>query len=178
MGGTKTDTPSNRMDNQRGDHHRDTLLDINPLKHTTMKASDNFTEAIRQYLDDRAQADNLFAVQYASPDKSVEECCQYILNAVQRQGVNVMSNADVYSLALHYWDGDVTKEEIGNPIQCRVVITKDQLSDEDKAEIREEARKRYQEEQMREIRNRNAQKASKPQATKQPQVTESSLFDF
>ena len=57
-----------------------------------MKSSENFIKAIRQYLDSRAESDSLFAIRYASPSKSVEECCQFILNEVKRQGVTVMTN--------------------------------------------------------------------------------------
>ena len=93
-----------------------------------MKSSENFIEAIRQYLDSRAASDTLFAIRYASPSKSVAECCQYILNEVKRQGVSVLTNDEVYSLACHYFDGDVSAEEIGKPINCKVVISKDQLN--------------------------------------------------
>ena len=36
-----------------------------------MKSSENFIEAIRQYLDSRAASDTLFAIRYASPSKSL-----------------------------------------------------------------------------------------------------------
>ena len=85
-----------------------------------MKSSENFIEAIRNYLDSRAESDSLFAIRYADPSKSISECCQYILNEVKRQGVAVMTNDEVYSLATHYFDGDCTAEEIGKPINCKV----------------------------------------------------------
>ena len=134
-----------------------------------MKSSENFIEAIRQYLDNRAAGDNLFAIRYASPSKSVAEGCRYILNEVKRQGVAVMTNDEVYSLAVHYWDGDCTAEEIGssplalgsakNPINCKVVIFKDQLTEEDKAELKQQAMEQYKQEQLREIRRQSAPKA-------------------
>ena len=131
-----------------------------------MKSSENFIEAIRHYLDSRAESDNLFAIRYADPSKSVEECCQYILNEVKRQGVSVMTNDEVYSLATHYFDGDVSEKEIGKPINCKVVISKDQLTEEDKAELKEQAMEQYKEEQLREIRRQSAPKAQpKPTAT-------------
>ncbi len=148
-----------------------------------MKSSENFIEAIRQYLDSRAASDTLFAIRYASPSKSVAECCQYILNEVKRQGVSVLTNDEVYSLACHYFDGDVSAEEIGKPINCKVVISKDQLTQEDKAELKEQAMEQYREEQLREIKRQSAPKAqSKPTATA-PKAGEEinvqpSLFDF
>ena len=54
-----------------------------------MKSSENFIEAIRQYLDSSAESDSLFAIRYADPSKSVEECCQFILNEVKRQGLRL-----------------------------------------------------------------------------------------
>ena len=131
-----------------------------------MKSSENFIEAIRQYLDSRAESDSLFAIRYADPSKSVEECCQFILNEVKRQGVTVMTNDEVYSLVLHNFDGDVSEKEIGSPINCKVVISKDQLTDEDKEKLRQQAMEQYREEQLREIRRQSAPKAQpKPTAT-------------
>ena len=131
-----------------------------------MKSSENFIEAIRNYLDSRAESDNLFAIRYADPSKSVEECCQYILNEVKRQGVSVMTNDEVYSLATHYFDGDVSEKEIGKPINCKVVISKDQLTEEDKAELKEQAMEQFKQEQLRELRRQSQPKAQpKPTAT-------------
>ena len=131
-----------------------------------MKSSENFIEAIRNYLDSRAESDNLFAIRYADPSKSVEECCQYILNEVKRQGVSVMTNDEVYSLATHYFDGDVNEKEIGKPINCKVVVSKDQLTEEDKAELKQQAMEHYKQEQLRELRRQSQPKAqSKPTST-------------
>ena len=148
-----------------------------------MKSSENFIEAIRNYLDSRAESDSLFAIRYADPSKSISECCQYILNEVKRQGVAVMTNDEVYSLATHYFDGDCTAEEIGKPINCKVVISKDQLTDEDKAELKEQAMEQFKQEQLRELRRQSQPKAQpKPTATA-PKAGEEinvqpSLFDL
>ena len=148
-----------------------------------MKSSENFIEAIRQYLDSRAASDTLFAIRYADPAKSLPECCQYILNEVKRQGVSVMTNDEVFSLATHYWDGDCTAEEIGKPINCKVVISKDQLTEEDKAQLKEQAMEQYREEQLREIRRQSAPKAQPKATATAPNAGEEinvqpSLFDL
>ena len=166
MGIPQTDIPRCRLDNINHQRTCDNLLDFNTLKtFTTMKSSENFIEAIRQYLDSRAESDSLFAIQYADPSKSVEECCQFILNEVKRQGVTVMTNDEVFSLATHYFDGDCTSEEIGNPINCKVVISKDQLTEEDKAELKEQAKVQYKQEQLRELRSQSKPKAHSKQTT-------------
>ena len=147
-----------------------------------MKSSENFIEAIRQYLDSRAESDSLFAIRYADPSKSVEECCQYILNEVKRQGVTVMTNDEVYSLACHYFDGDCTADEIGSPLNCKVVISKEQLTEEDKEELRQQAMEQYKEEQLRELR-RQSQPKAQPKPNTAPKAGEEinvqpSLFDI
>lgn len=75
-----------------------------------------------------------------------------------------MTNDEVYSLATHYFDGDCTAEEIGKPINCKVVISKDQLTEEDKADLKEQAMEQFKQEQLRELRSQ-----SKPKA--QPKTT-------
>lgn len=147
-----------------------------------MKSSENFIEAIRQYLDSRAESDSLFAIRYADPSKSVEECCQFILNEVKRQGVTVMTNDEVYSLATHYFDGDCTADEIGSPLNCKVVISKEHLSEEDKEELRQQAMEQYKDEQLREIR-RQSQPKAQPKPNTAPKAGEEinvqpSLFDI
>ena len=147
-----------------------------------MKSSENFIEAIRNYLDSRAESDNLFAIRYADPSKSLSECCQYILNEVKRQGVSVLTNDEVYSLATHYWDGDCTAEEIGKPINCKVVITKDQLTEEDKAELKEQVMEQFKQEQLRELRSQSKPKVQPRQTSSAPKAgaeidTAPNLFD-
>lgn len=183
VGVPPTDIPRRRLGNINHQRTCDNLLDNDTLIHTTMKSSENFIEAIRQYLDSRAASDTLFAIRYASPSKSVAECCQYILSEVKRQGVSVLTNDEVYSLACHYFDGDVSAEEIGNPVNCKVVISKDQLTDEDKAELKEQAMEQYREEQLREIRWQSAPKAQPKATATAPKAGEEinvqpSLFDL
>ena len=43
-----------------------------------MKGTQAFQDTIREYLESKAENDALFAVKYANPSKSVEECCAYI----------------------------------------------------------------------------------------------------
>ena len=72
----------------------------------------NFQEVIKQYLDDRAAQDEQFAVTYAKENKSIEECCKYILGEARKLGNEVcMSDEEVYGLAVHYYDEDDIKIE-------------------------------------------------------------------
>lgn len=152
-----------------------------------MKSSENFIEAICNYLDSRAKSDNLFAIHYADPSKSLSECCQFILNEVKRQGVSVMTNDEIFSLATHYWDGDCTAEEIGSsplalgsakkPINCKVVISKDQLTEEDKAELKEQAMEQYKEEQLRNSADNHSRRLNPSELTPLPKSEQRSMFN-
>lgn len=84
-----------------------------------MKSSENFIEAIRNYLDSRAESDNLFAIRYADPSKSLSECCQFILNEVKRQGVSVMTNDEVFRLRPIIGMATAPQRKSANPSTAR-----------------------------------------------------------
>ena len=67
--------------------------------------------------------------------------------------------------------------EIGKSIDCNVVVNHHvELTEEEKAEQKALALKRFQEEEMRKLQNAHSKpKATKPQPAKQPEL---SLFDF
>jgi len=69
----------------------------------TNKATDYFKATIQNYLEQRAQTDELFAPVFANPKKSIDDCVAYILNTVQKSGINGFTDDEVYSMALHYY---------------------------------------------------------------------------
>lgn len=139
-----------------------------------MKSSDAFKEAIKAYLDYRAATDELFAERYANPDKNIDDCITYILNEVKNSGCNGFADDEIYSMAMHYYDEDTI--DIGKPMSCQVVVNHQiVLTEEEKAEARKQAVTRYQDEEIRKMRERR----SKPKPTT-PQSSEPqpSLFDM
>lgn len=67
-------------------------------------------DAIKAYLDKRAQEDTLFAASYAKPNKSIDECFDYIIGEVRKKGSAVyMSDEEVFGMAVHYYDEDNIK---------------------------------------------------------------------
>ena len=85
-----------------------------------------------------------------------------------------LTDEEVYSLAVHFFDEEDI--EIGNPIACNVIVNHTvELTEEEKAQARQEALKEYQAEQLRKMQKR----ANKPKIPKaQPEITTPSLFDF
>ena len=86
----------------------------------------------------------------------------------------------VLNLLIHYFD-EPEIEDYGK-VYCNMVVAKPELSDEDKAELKEQAMEQYREEQLREIRRQSQPKAhpkqnSAPKAGEEINV-QPSLFDL
>jgi hypothetical protein len=140
---------------------------------TENKATDYFKITIQSYLEQRAQTDELFAPVYAKPNKNIDDCITYILNYVQQSGICGFADDEIYSLALHYYDEDSI--EVGKPINCNVVVNHAIiLTDEEKAQARQKAIQKVQDEAYAKMKQGNA----KPKA-KQPEVNNiPNLFNF
>lgn len=116
-----------------------------------MKSTESFKKTIQEYLEKRAAEDELFAVSFAKPLKNINDCVTYILNTVKASGCEGFSDAEIYGMAVHYYDED--KIDIGKPISSRVVVNHHvELTDEEKNEAREKAKKTFEETQLRELR--------------------------
>lgn len=85
-----------------------------------MEVSNGFKAVIKAYLDDRASNDELFAATYSKPNKSLDECCNYILHEVQKSGQNGFADEEIFGMAIHYYDEDDIKDI--KPINARVVV--------------------------------------------------------
>lgn len=116
-----------------------------------MKATKAFEDTIKAYLDKRASEDDLFAESYAKEGKSIEECCNYILNEVQRSGCCGFADEEIYGMAVHYYDEDDLGEI--KPIQGQVVVNhKVELTAEEIEEARKEAKERVVNEEIARLR--------------------------
>lgn len=138
-----------------------------------MKGTELFKAAIQNYLEYRAMTDDLFALRYANPAKNIDDCITYILNEVQRSGMNGFDDDEIYSMAMHYYDEDDI--EIGKPISCKVMVNHHvELTEEEKQNARRKAIEQYQQMELNKLQSRARQKSSATQTTNdQP-----SLFDF
>ena len=123
------------------------------------------------YLEQRAEEDTLFAKKYRNPAKNIDECVTHILNYVQKSGCSGFTDGEIFGQAIHYYEEN--EIEVGKPMNCQVVVNHVvELTEEEKAEARQNAVRRYQEEELRKLQNRNRPPARKEN---QPQP---SLFDL
>ena len=148
-----------------------------------MKGTEHFTRTIAEYLNQRAMADPLFAPNLMKPNKNIEECITYILNEVQKSGCNGFDDDDellrawlekIFSMAVHYYDEDDI--EVGKAVSCQVAVNHIvELTEEEKAEARQEAIKQYQREELAKLQSRNTRVKKTENIATQVQP---SLFDF
>ena len=106
------------------------------------------------YLEQRAEEDTLFAKKYRNPAKNIDECVTHILNYVQKSGCSGFTDGEIFGQAIHYYEEN--EIEVGKPMNCQVVVNHVvELTEEEKAEARQNAARRYQEEELRKLQNRN-----------------------
>ena len=123
------------------------------------------------YLEQRAEEDTLFAKKYRNPAKNIDDCVTHILNYVQKSGCNGFTDGEIFGQAVHYYEEN--EIEVGKPMNCQVVVNHVvELTEEEKAEAHQNAVRRYQEEELRKLQNRN-----RPPARKVTQ-SQPSLFDL
>ena len=136
-----------------------------------MKGTEHFKEIIKNYLDNRAKEDELFRAKYETTTRTIDDVVNYIFQEVQKSGCCGFSDMEIYSLAVHAIDEPML--EIGKPLNCSVVVNHHiELTEAEKAEQRAIALKRYQEEEMRKLQQRNSRpKAVKTQENKQPELS-------
>lgn len=77
---------------------------------------DIFQVVIRAYLDARAKADPLFAEAMKKPNKSIEGCANYIYNQVRKANRVGWDDAEIFGMAVHYYDEDDIKAEDLKPV--------------------------------------------------------------
>ena len=77
---------------------------------------DIFQVVIRAYLDARAKADPLFAEAMKKPNKSIEGCANYIYNQVRKANRIGWDDAEIFGMAVHYYDEDDIKAEDLKPV--------------------------------------------------------------
>lgn len=133
----------------------------------------HFQETIKAFLEAKAQNDDAFNERYRNEKKSIEECCNFILNTVQKSGCNGFTDDEIYGMALHYYDEANHDETILKAVNANVVINHQiELSEEEKKELDEKAKKDYYDEQLR----KQKELVNKPKKKVEQKVEQMSLF--
>lgn len=146
----------------------------------TLKSNNAAIAAMQQMLQERCIAEPSFDIKMATPSKSMEGAVNYLCHTIQKSGMCCVDESTVMNILVHYFD-ESEIEDCGK-VNCNIVVSKPELSDEDKAELKEQAMEQYKQERLREIRRQSQQKAQPKQNTA-PKAGEEinvqpSLFDL
>lgn len=134
------------------------------------KGTEHFKDTIQAKLDQMAEDDPLFAESLRKENKDIEGCINYILSQVKKIGAHGYTDGEIFGLAAHYYDED-NLDEI-DPIECGVVVNhKPELTEEEKQELKEEARQKV----FNAERNR-LHPTGKPTASGKEESNQSNLF--
>lgn len=127
------------------------------------KASNNFKEIIKNYLDQRAKEDKLFAVTYQKENKNLDGCINYIFQSVQKSGCNGFADEEIFDMAVHYYDEDSIGEKgnVNNSIKV-VVNHKIDITEQEIAAAKQKA--------LDDIIAKETQRLSTRTAKKKPSV--------
>ena len=71
-----------------------------------MKTTEAFKRTIEDYLKVRANTDELFAKAFQKEGKSIDECCNFILQTVKESGCNGFEDEEICCMAVHYYVED------------------------------------------------------------------------
>ncbi len=146
----------------------------------TMKSNNAAIAAMQQMLQERCLAEPAFAIKMANPNKSFEGAVNYLCSQIQKSGVCMVDDATVINYLCHYFD-EADIEEVGK-VNCNIVVSKPELSDEDKETLKEQAMEQFKQEQLRELRNQSKPKSQPKQTDTAPKAgaeieTAPNLFD-
>lgn len=133
--------------------------------------------AIRQYLDNRAATDELFAAKYNNPQKSIQECCQYITGEAYARaegGTAVISDEEVYGMAVHYYDEEniVIRKAPHSRTSQEPKLTKKQQE-----YLRRQAEAEYKAKVKNELELKEIERKAKLREKRKQQPQMASLFD-
>ena len=145
----------------------------------THKSNSAAIAAMQQMLQERCIAEPSFAIKMANPSKSMEGAVNYLCSQIQKSGMCCVDDTTVMNILVHYFDENEI-EDCGK-VNCNIVVSKPELSEEDKAELKEQAMEQYKQEQLRELRSQSKPK-TQPKQTSTPKAgaeidTIPNLFD-
>ena len=87
----------------------------------------------------------------------------------------MVNDQEVMNILVHYFDEN--KNEDCRKVNCNIVVSKPELSEEDKEMLKEQAMQEYKEEQLRQIRRDNTPKATPNRPQTHPRQERKSMFN-
>lgn len=90
----------------------------------------NFEDTIQAYLDKQAETDSRLAERLHTEGKNVHLCCEFIIDEARKRRNRgdhcvVMTDEEVYGLAIHFYDEDFTGSVDGDEHNTAVTVSHD-----------------------------------------------------
>lgn len=143
-----------------------------------------FKTVIKNYLDNRAKTDELFAQSYANPNKTINECVKYIMGEARKKGNAVcLPDEVVFGWAVHYYDErDIKVEELPRGTKASVSQAPT-LTEDDKKKLQEQAEAEYKQQCIDQLRAADEAKAKqaaekKRERKREAEKSQTTLFEF
>ena len=125
----------------------------------TLKATTPFQQTIQEYLENYSNTDEAFKERYSNPEKNIVDCCNYIMNQVQKSGCNGFADEEIYKMARDYYVDEISKDDV-KAISGTVVVNHTvELTEEEKLKARVEAMKKLEQEILDEERKKREEEA-------------------
>ena len=142
-------------------------------------------QAINLYLTAKAYGDAEFKGKFENPNKNLDECVTYITWRMYKKvtegkdkenkqsvGVAVPSDDEVFALAEQYYLDEDLKVDGSELANINVVsASATSFTDEEKAQMRQEAIKKYQDDVIAEQRKKDQERKAKAQKAKEKKPT-------
>ena len=136
-------------------------------------------EKIKDYLDERARQDELFAKSYSKSNKNIDECLGYIVSEARKQCKDSDSicipDDVVFGWAVHYYDEDDIN--VGHKVASSTESKESKkMSKEDLKKIVEESRKKAYEANKKSVETKK--KSADAKKSKTAKIQQLTLFDL
>ena len=148
-----------------------------------MKTTEEFRKTIEAFIEREKEADALFAECVdGQPEKTIQGCVNYILHEVKKSNIVGWTDAEIYSMAKHFYD----EKDIKDPgsVNARVVVNHHvDLSEEEKRKAKEKAladfekaeRERLEKEKKKREEKEKKMKEAKEKALQEKRERESKM---
>ena len=131
--------------------------------------SDPFRQVVLAELTRRAESDPLFAISFRKENKNIGDCISYILETVQKSGIQGFTDDEVFGMACHYYDED--EITIDRQLKCKVIVNHTiQLTLEEIQKSKQEAKDKVINDEINRLHK-------KPEVKKQVEANPT-LFEF
>lgn len=149
-----------------------------------------FADTIKAYLDGYAATDPIFNERYQNKDKSINECCDYIINQVKKTGRQGFADEEIFAFARGYYTDDVSADDTKSTHATVVVNHTVELTEEEKQKAHDKALEEYKAKELKKLEaeekakiekeKKQAEKVEKKkeEAKQNGGFEQTSLFDF